>query len=50
MSIRAYEDEFALVKSPNPIVNKINHAKWYFPCSCSTDEFANVRWIRTESK
>jgi len=50
MTVRAYEDELAIVKSFDPIVNKINHTKWYFPSSGNTDEFANVVWTRAESK
>ena len=50
MTVRAYENELAFVKSCNPIVNKVNDTKWYFPSSGNTDEFANVGWTRAESK
>jgi len=50
MTVRAYEDELPLIKSFDPIVNEINHTKWYFPSSGNTDEFANVVWTRAESK
>jgi len=50
MTVRAYEYELAIVKSLHPIVNKINHTKWYFPSCGNTAEFANVGWTRAESK
>jgi hypothetical protein len=50
MTVRAHQDERALVKSLNPIVDNIDHTTWYFPGSGNTHEFAGVGWTRAESK